>query len=527
MSDRNRLSAGDFLVPLPIGYPLSLKYDENGVLTQVLKGYESPYTEDVSVTFLYALINDHIVPNRIALRKGTTYVSGILYTGSKLVGSGKLPECKFQDIIDKFKESRDGFRFFAISVRSLSAVFKGAVPIRQWLTFSKFRVPQGSLLDEKSSGNISTYLFEHNTSNIWNNINFKFPRIPEYAVFTSNGVNYGSFDILEYTVKSTKRVTLDSGVIDCKISFNECKDPMVVPYSEAVKYNIQKGTTLIYDSNLNILYSDYKSATMLSNQIMCSVCGKIIHVPKSGVTICSDVNCNSRLYSRVKQFLVDLHLPYVSYTRYQEICQAKGLDFHVPDILDVEEFQDTKLKCTAYEVLRAITPNYIMSDDNLLLQFCNTCKNASETIQYYLQCPQDIQVDISSDIEYGIASMVKWYSNEDNMKDLIRVFHHDRIEIISENIEFNGAPIFRNKNIVITGKFVHGNYDFISSILRGYGGSVQDTVDSTTDCIIVGDMLENISGHTIKEGHKYDVPIMSESEFFNRYEIESDIAENL
>ena len=76
MSDRNRLSAGDYLVPLPIGFPMCLKYDENGVLVQICKGYEwnNKKEYDVSSTFLYSLINDHKVPNKIALRRSTKYV---------------------------------------------------------------------------------------------------------------------------------------------------------------------------------------------------------------------------------------------------------------------------------------------------------------------------------------------------------------------------------------------------------------------------------------------------------------------
>lgn len=529
MSDRNRLSAGDYLVPLPIGFPMCLKYDENGVLVQICKGYEwnNKKEYDVSSTFLYSLINDHKVPNKIALRRGTTYVSGILYSVETFKGCGILPQCKFDDIIARFKVSTETFMFYAISVKSLSAVFRGAVPIRQWLTFSKFNVPQGFLLDPKTAGDVDTYIVHHGQDSIWNSINFKSLQTPEFAVFSSEGVEYGSFNLFENIVKSTKKYTLDSGTIDCKVTFEGSRDPMSVPYAEVVKYNIKKNTTLLYDKNFNILYSKSNSKNPVENTLMCPVCGKIIHVPKFGVTTCSDPNCNSRLYPRVKQFLVDLQLPYISYTRYEEICQERGLDFHVPDILDIEEFEDTKLKCTVFETFRAITPKFVASDDNVLLQFCNTCKNASGTIQYYLQHPDDIQIDISSDIERSIRPVVEWYSNADNIKDLISVFHNDKIELISENVEFYGAPIFRNKNIVITGKFIHGDTEYIASILRGYNATVQKEVTPDTSCIVVGDMLENISGHIIKKGHEYNIPIINETEFFNSYDIEFDIAENL
>lgn len=526
MTDRNRLSAGEFFVPLPVGFPLTLKYDENGVLVQVCKGYERG-GEDVSSIFLYSFVNDHIVPNKVALKKGTTYVSGILYTSAELKGCGKLPECKYDDIISKYKDSRKGFKFFALSVTSLSAVFNGAVNIRQWLTFSKFTVPQGILLSSKTCGDVDTYLFNHGNDDIWSNINFKFPKIPEYVIFSTKSVEYGSFDIFENKVSSTKQYILDSGVIDCKVKLEAGKDDMSVPYSEVVKYNIQKNTTLIYDKNLNILYSQFSGNKRVSDTILCSSCGKLIKVPKFGVTTCSDVNCNSRLYPRVKQFLTTLHLPYIDFSRYEEVCKSKGLDFHVPDILDIDEYKDVELKCTVFELLRAITPKFVMPDDSVLLQFCNTCKNASGTVQYYLQFPNDIQIDISYDIQNSMKPVVDWYSNSDNMKDLVSVFHNDKIKIVSENIQFDGAPIFRNTSIVITGKFIHGSYDVITSILKGYGAEVDTEVDENTDCIVTGSMMENISGHVIKQGRKYNVPIIDENEFFSMYDIDSDLRENL
>lgn len=526
MSDRNRLSAGDFIVPLPVGIPVNLKYDENGVLTNIYKGYDGKGL-DLTLHLLYPLVNNHIVPNKIALKNGTTHVSGTLCAGQYCEGYGRLPDCKFESLLNLFKSDPKEFKFFAVSVTSLAAIFNGAIPIRQWLAFSKFNVPKGFLLDGRSSGDCRTYIFDHCNDNNIKNLDFDYFNICDYAVFSNMSVEFGSFDVYENIVSSTDRTILESGVIEGNINFKYNKDKMLVPYSEIVQYNIKKNTVLIYDSNLNILYSKSDSSKPVKDTILCPTCGKIIHISKSGVTMCTDVNCNSRLYPRVKQFLIYLHLPYISYSRYIEVCREQGLDFRVPDILKIDEFNSTKFKCTVFELIRAITPKFILSDDTILQQFCNTCNNSYETVEYYLKHPKDIQVDISSNIEKSMASVVNWYSNEDNMQDLDSLFHNPSIELILENRRFDGAPIFRGKSIAITGSFVHGDFNSISNIIKSYGANISNDVNSDTCCIVVGDLMENISSSVIKQGKKYGVPVLQESEFFERYDIDSDIKENL
>ena len=90
-------------------------------------------------------------------------------------------------------------------------------------------------------------------------------------------------------------------------------------------------------------------------------------------------------------------------------------------------------------------------------------------------------------------------------------------------MSFDGAPIFRNKTIFITGTFKHGSLADIKSILESYSATVVTDFDSYIQCVLVGDIKEDIEGQAIIAARELHLPIFSESEFFARYEIDEDL----
>ena len=94
----------------------------------------------------------------------------------------------------------------------------------------------------------------------------------------------------------------------------------------------------------------------------------------------------------------------------------------------------------------------------------------------------------------------------------------DSADIVQENKAFEGAPIFRGKEIVITGRFRHGNNNFIKSIFESYGA---------TGCVVVGDIPEDVSGIAIRKAKKARIDVFDESTFFNMYDIDADLNENM
>ena len=89
---------------------------------------------------------------------------------------------------------------------------------------------------------------------------------------------------------------------------------------------------------------------------------------------------------------------------------------------------------------------------------------------------------------------------------------------------FDGAPIFRNKLIYITGDFIHGNIPEISSILQSYSARVTTVFTNLVDCVLVGGTNENVNGKDVVAARNMGIPIMQEVDFFEQYDIDTDLA---
>ena len=98
----------------------------------------------------------------------------------------------------------------------------------------------------------------------------------------------------------------------------------------------------------------------------------------------------------------------------------------------------------------------------------------------------------------------------------------DQIKIKSVSKKFEGAPIFRNKTICITGDFKHGTLEDIVSILQSYSAKVVTKFDNTVNCVVIGH-FENEDPQIAQLATSYNVPIYSEDSFFKSYEIDLDI----
>lgn len=531
MSDRNRLSAGDYLIPLPEGIGITLQYDDKGVIKNVLSGYESTGTyENITKDMLSELISNKLVPNVISLKNGATYVEGILYTEDVCYDPGELPDCIQETLREKFISDPTKFKFYAITVRSLAAMFRGSVAIRQWLTFSKFNLPPGYLIPTRFEGTDDNYLQVLEDLVGGNKYIFKYPLIPEYVLFHNQDIKHGKFHLIQIKLSSVKKTVSRSGVISAELRSDSMDGSIVVPYSDVIQYDLQKNSDIILDEYDNILYSHNNKIRKSkgSERITCDFCGKLIDVPKVGTVMCSDPNCNSRLYPRVSQFLSTLNLPVVSYDRYKEIIKEQGVGFAVPDILTVDEFEDLKIDVSLRTILRAIVPMYIEPDTNYVNLLCNSCNNAVDTLEYYLSHTSKLEFDLGKDVATRCSYIINWFDQyPENLVDLKTALHDKHINIVDSDKRFDGPPIFRGKSIVLTGTFYHGSQEDIESILKSYGGTVVPDFKHKVDCVIIGGLQEHIDGSIIREARNLRIPIFEEYQFFSEYDIESDLAENL
>ena len=99
------------------------------------------------------------------------------------------------------------------------------------------------------------------------------------------------------------------------------------------------------------------------------------------------------------------------------------------------------------------------------------------------------------------------------------------IRIVETTVKLDVPPLFRNKVIYLEGAFNHGSYMDVSSILTCYGATVTTTLDNRCSCVIVGGLVRNTDlVESVRIAASYNIPIYAESDFFNQYGIDDDIA---
>ena len=131
---KNLLRPGDFFEPLPIGIPVTLVYNET--LDKIMLNYQKSDYVDITDKLVHQL-RGTIVPAKVGITSGTTWVRGVLYTSNLYqYETGELPNCCIDNLINQLLENTSDFTFYAGSVESIGHTFSGAAPSRQWLQLS-------------------------------------------------------------------------------------------------------------------------------------------------------------------------------------------------------------------------------------------------------------------------------------------------------------------------------------------------------------------------------------------------------
>ena len=519
MSIKNFLVAGDYFIPVPAGLPLTLQYDENGNLEKIYKGFEKE--EDISSILIPAWRAAELAPVKINVKGGTTWITGLLYTGNQFYSSGNLPECISEDLIKSFNEDSSTFNFFACVIESMATLFKGAGSIKQWLQMNEFNVLKGYLAPANPSDESVKQIVE-------STFNFRYSMITDCVVFHGTEVSYYNLGVSQHIVSSVKKHVSEDGHIYGKVYFNtldnpECK-PITCDWSTVVLYNLSPKKRIVLDSGSNIIYSDFYSSkdnSVRENFIVCDFCGNKIEVSEGKETICDDETCPSRLYPKIVRFLKELNLPIIEYSAYKNYCKS----FHfedASDILSIPEYEDVEVSATIVSLLKALTPVEVVANDDFFIKLSNICSNNYKTFIYYITHTDRILSQLN---DVWATKFVKWVQN--NGYVFVKIIDSFHVKVVSTNKKFDGAPIFRNVTFYLTGVFKHGNLDDITSILASYSGKVSGTYSTEVNVVIYGDMMENIDGTVIRQAKRDNKSIFSESMFFSKYEIDKDLAENL
>lgn len=519
---RNLLQAGDYVVTVPVGILITLQYNERGMIQKVYQNHDVAARVELSNDILASLLKHKQIPSKIMIQGGTTWIEGVLYSETLPRVSGDLPDCIASTLLDNYLSNSAQFKFYAGNVESLAQKFTGSLSVKQWLATNNFEALPGYLI----AGEMTEDEFE---AMIARDFPFMFPLVANYIVFRGTDVLHMCTGLSQCIIQSVVRNVSTSGVITAAVTTTD-NITYNISYSDIVKFHIVPGACIISASDGRILYttSNEDPKDVIGNTITCSCCGRKLVIPATNRSTfkCSDPQCNSVLYPRVKQLLEAFNLEPMSYDQYKEISDKIGTIFSIPDIFDIEPYASAEVSITLSQALRGVIPKSILPGMQQISQLSDMCNNSMDTIIYYVKNVDVMRTDLDLDI-HTFARLFKWLLNPENASDVIELLSLSNLTIISNNCEFEGAPIFRDKTILLTGTFQHGSHSDVAAILSNYAAHVVTTWSDDINCILLGDIDENVVGKFIRDGKENGIPIFRESMFFAKYDIDSDMAENL
>lgn len=519
---KNFLKPGDYLMPVPVGLPITLQYSDRGIVEKVYIGWKDSKKKS-SEDFYKSFIQSNVCPMNISVKGGTTWISGVLHSKDIFYDNGPLPDCIFSSLESAFIKDSDKFKFYAGNIDSLATIFRGANPIVNWLNMSGFDVLPGWI----TPANITKSSFYKMLNTPRFTSNFTFGLVSNYIVYRGSSVLYVDTHIKQFVVSKVSKFIDDYGYIRCNVySRDPSMNYITLNYSDVVSFNIQTNSLVVLDENDSVIYScctDNKKREPRSKNSYCDVCGKPLIVPNSGLTECTDPHCKSKWLSKINQMLTVFKLPTMNRSRFDSVLNSL---ICLSDVFSLEEYKECFVNTSLSNLLEAVVPRSIVTDSKLFDQFTRKCSNVIKTFVYYVHNPNGILDELELSGLQAI-NLVKWLSDSYNQSEIDDLLDCSQIHINMTEQVFDGPPIFRNKTIMLTGCFKHGDYKQIASILRSYSASVVYEFSENVNCILVGDILEDINGSAIRNAYKYNVPVMSEDNFFKQYEIDQDLAENL
>lgn len=523
---RNLLRPSDFVTLVPVGMPTTLQYNDKGMLEKVYWGYTQASREDLSSRMLAAAkITDEVkpFPFKIPLKEGTTWITGVLYNDITYnTSQGVLPNCIREEFLDMFDENPGQFHFFAGCVESLATQFKGAANIRRWLDMSGFDVLPGFLAPAQITEESFRQCVNHCQYSL------QYPKIASYIIFRGTEVLYEDTQLMQHIVATTSKYTDTSGHIKARLTLKDGFDPLYVDYSDLVSLDIKTNTMVVEDARRNIIATnptDDKKRDKYSKSLTCKYCGMSFTLPDTGLVKCPNESCLSHQYPKLSKMLRSFSLPEITFDSYEKMITNKEI-LTLVDILDTGIYAESEIKTSLGKVLEAVVPVNVCSDAQMFTTFANQCNNNIQTFIFYLQHPDKIAINLNISSPH-LPKFINWLTDVMNSEEIINILNHPRVTIATVDKRFNGSPIFRNKVIMITGKFRHGDNGEIISILQSYAATVVNKMTSDVQCLVVGDIPEEVNGAAIRKCKQNNIPVFTESQFFEKFQIDEDLAQNL
>lgn len=516
---------GSLIYIVPTGLLVTLRYDAHGKLNQITKGF-SPFGDDsaeiLADEFTHAVLSNGLVPGSIKITGGNTVIWGVFYSDVFKTPIGEVPNCEYDRIISDIVSGNVKYKFYIGNIDSGATAISNPTALNTCGRLNGFELlPSWLIPSDATDKSLKDYI----SSNI--HYPFKYPLISGYIVYEGTGKPYFyELSLRTILVKDAIKYVNHSGYIKYKVQYGD-DEWLYMNYPDAAFYNVRKGSQLILDGE-TVIWSNTKSSNhsdRLAKRIVCKSCGKILDVPDTGYMTCSNPYCTSLLYPRIERFCKVLDLDVLSKEQFDKYVANSDLQI-LPDVLLLPEYKDVKIEKNMWEIIFACLPMEVSTDKQWFIKFCNRCNNNYATIKYYLDGPIKIYTELDMNVSRRLAT---WLSEPRNIIELDTVINSDQVVIKSKDkiTSFDGAPIFRNKTIYITGTFRHGNYAEIRAILESYDAVVVTEFDEYIQCVLVGDIKDGVEGQAILSARQMHLPIFNETEFFAKYDIDSDLEKYL
>ncbi|MBP5433591.1 hypothetical protein [Ruminococcus sp.] len=506
------LKPGDFAMPVPVGLQLTVQYNTEGSIEKVYSGYHD--RTDITSDIVGILIAKKTLPAKISARDCTTWVFGVLYTSRDISKTAALSGGTDTELLKIYTQEPAAFNFFAASYENSIGAVRGSVAVRRALAMNGFKMlPGWDIFTQFNEKLLSLWLKEDKYT-------FKPVVTDIVALGREAGIKYIRFLVNQIVVSKVHNYIDNNGFLRSRITADS-GTLYDVNYADSVSNGVAKGSVVYFNERTELLYSSTKVNAKQAEPVKCRYCGKLIEIPKSGTAQCGNPHCASRLVSCIRTFTDRLGMPQISNETLREYVDKQKLTC-LPDIFLLDEYKGNDVNTSAANLLRALIPYDVIARDDVLLLFTTACMENTKTIVFYMSNPEQIQNDLRI-THADLPALIEWFSDPCNVSDMTTLLATEEIKIAETNKKFDGAPIFRDKIIFITGTFLHGSLGYVSSILQSYAAKVTTIMSNNVDCVLVGGTHENIDGAGVASARAMHKPIMEELDFFKAYGIDEDI----
>lgn len=509
---------------VPTGLLVTLHYNVHGTLDSITKGFDG--TEELGEEFIESAAKSGIVPYSIKLTGGNTTIWGVIHSDKFTASNALLPMAEYDRIIqDVLNGTR--YKFYVGNIQSGAMTLVNPTAMNSWAKLNGFNPMPTWIVPTDASDNILESFI-----NSSRNIPFVFPLIAGFIIYQDGNAPYFRYTHLTTAkVVRTKNYTNDNGylMVDviCADGSDDTHTSVAMHYADAVTFGVQKGSQIILDEGSVVWCSSssVQGGTHLTRRIDCKACGKLLDVPVSGPMTCTDPHCISLLYPKVVNFCRVLDLDCITKSTFDKYVRSGDLTI-LPDLLLLPAYKKVKISKSIWEIIYAVMITDVGIGSQWLLRLCNLCNNNYPTIRYYFENPVQMYTELDMQPSKRLLS---WIEDPRNLLELDAIISSDQVDTYVTNkiMKFDGPPIFRDKTIYITGGFLHGSDTDIIAIFNSYGAVVVTDFDEYVQCIVVGDTKEGIDGGAIASARAFNIPVFSESEFFSKYDIDSDLEKYL